>query len=67
MYFVTVIILWWLIHIFSGGEFTEEMGCLVGLFIEIIYTIIYIILFVWPVDYNWIDIFHNGINLNIKW
>lgn len=66
MYFVTASILWMLIHLFSGGEFTEELGCLVGGFIEIIYLIIYIILFVW-IDYNWIDIFHHGINLNIKW
>ena len=57
MWFPCAIILWGLIHFFSGGEFTEELGSLVGLFIEIIFTIIYIIVFVWPIDLNWVDIF----------
>lgn len=73
MYFVTAGLLWFLIDIMSGGDFTQELGALknnvtrlkedhirglVGVLAMIVYTIVYIIMFVF-VDYNWIDIFHS--------
>ncbi len=70
MYFVTVILLWLTMHLLSGGEMTEELGgALIGFPVIVIYTIIYIAIFVWPGNYNWVDIFHNGIktNFNLKW
>jgi hypothetical protein len=44
-WFVSVGIIWWLLDYFSNGEYTNELGGLIGLTIIIIYTIIYIILF----------------------
>jgi hypothetical protein len=69
MWFPCVIVLWGLIHLFSGGEFTEELGGLIGLFIEIVFTIIYFLAFVWPGDLNWIDIFSGKHHLfpHITW
>lgn len=65
MYFVCYGFIWFLLDLFSGGELTNELGGFIGLLIMFIYTIIYIILFVF-VDYNWIDIFHS-MSLNVKW
>jgi len=66
IYFVGFGIIWFFLDILSCGEWTNELGgALVGLPIIIVYTIIYVILFV-LIDYNWIDIFH-AISLNLKW
>ena len=54
---VTMQILWWVLRIISGGDLTEEMGVLIGWMIEVIWIIIYCILFFF-VDYNWIDIYN---------
>lgn len=55
MYFVTVSLLWKLIGLVTGGEWTEEIGGLVGMMICVVYTILYIIAFAfWP-DWNWSD------------
>lgn len=58
MYFVTAGLLWFVMDKISGGEFTNELGGLVGSGVMVIYTIVYIIMFVFA-DYNWIDIFHS--------
>ena len=57
MYFVTSWVLWKIIEVISGNEWTEELGGLIGVFIVVIYTIIYIIIFCIYPDWNWIDIF----------
>lgn len=64
MYFIVMIISWFLIDKFSNGELTQEIGGLIGISIQFLITIIYIILF-GLIDWNWIDIF-NGI-LTINW
>lgn len=67
MYFVSCFLLWGILHLISGGEFTQEIGAaLVGMPIIVLYTIIHIILFVW-IDYNWIDIFHSIRDGIINW
>lgn len=58
MYFATCGIIWFLLEKLSNGEFTHELGGVVGMLIIFVWTIIYVILF-WFCDYNWIDIFHN--------
>ena len=62
MYIVTIIILFYITDIFC-----ELIGISDGLIILIIYTIIYILVFVVG-DYNWIDIFHSikNFTLDIK-
>lgn len=60
-----VMILWFLIDKFSGGELTQELGSLGGIFIVIIFTILYIVLFAIYPDWNWIDILNNLNNQNI--
>jgi len=67
MYFALVLLIWFILDKLSGGELTNELGGLVGLTIVIVFTIIYIVLFCfWP-DWNWIDIFHGKINIGITW
>jgi hypothetical protein len=66
IYLISIPILWKIIDVMSNGEFVEELGTLVGYLIVIVYTIIYVILFVW-VDYNWIDIFHSIRDGVINW
>ena len=56
MYIVLVIAIWKILEVVSGGELTEELGGLVGLFITIVFTIIYIIMFVFC-GWDWTDIF----------
>jgi hypothetical protein len=45
MYVVSVIVLWKLLAWFSGRQWTEELGSLIGAFIVILFTIVYIIVF----------------------
>lgn len=44
-------------------DFKEEIGGIVGLFVSVVYTIIYILIFV-VFDNNWIDIFKS---FNLRW
>lgn len=57
MYFVTAVLLWFLMDKIGGGDYTQELGGVIGATIMVIYTIVYIVLFVIG-SYNWIDIFH---------
>lgn len=65
MYFVTMGVIWFLLHIFSGGELTQELGGLVGVLIIFVATIIYVALFVFG-GLNWMDIFHGKYNIDIS-
>jgi hypothetical protein len=65
MYIVLVIILWNLLDLISGGELTEELGSLAGLGIILVFTAIYVIMFVFC-DYNWADIFAGNYESWIK-
>jgi uncharacterized RDD family membrane protein YckC len=67
MYFVTAGLLWFIIDIIGGGDYTKELGSVIGATIMVIYTIVYIVLFVIG-SYNWIDIFHSikNFTLDIK-
>jgi len=67
MYFVTVGIIWFILGIISDGEFTEEIGgALVGFPVIVVWTIIYFILFVWPIDLNWVDLFKGTWKLKLE-
>lgn len=67
MYFVCVALFWNTLAWISDGELTEEIGGLIGIFLVIILTIVYIWLFAWgPNDWNWIDIFNGTKTFNIK-
>jgi len=68
MYFVTCGILWGILALISGGEFTEEMGgALIGMPIWFLYTIFYIVAFAfWP-DWNWADFDYNAMWAWFKW
>lgn len=67
MYAILYAVIWNIIDFASNEEFTKEMGVLVGCFFMLVYTIIYVILFVW-IDYNWIDIFNivYSFSINLK-
>jgi hypothetical protein len=50
-------IIWKILEWSTDGEWTEELGGIIGLFILVVFTIIHIFLF-GVLDWNWIDIFH---------
>lgn len=54
MYFVCVAAIWGIMEFGWKGEITQEIGGLIGMFVIIIFTIIYIIFFVLA-GYNWCD------------
>ena len=57
MYFFIAWLLWRFIDYLSDGEWTNELGTLIGLSIFIVYSIVYIVLFAfWP-DLNWVDFY----------
>ena len=61
MWFVIICVYWYVLGWLSEGEFTEELGGLIGCFGIVIITIIYVVLFVF-MEWNWSDIFR-GANL----
>jgi hypothetical protein len=65
MYIVLVIILWNLLDLISGGELTEELGSLAGLGIILVFTAIYVIMFVFC-GWDWTDIFAGNYESWIK-
>jgi hypothetical protein len=60
MYFVVIVVYWFLLDKLSAGEYTNELGGLVGLLGSAVITIIYIILF-GIMGWDWINIFR-GVN-----
>lgn len=69
MYFVCVFILWGILALISGGEYTNELGGLIGMLVVIIFTVIYIILFAIAPDWNWVDFNFNFSSIQhfFKW
>jgi hypothetical protein len=68
MFFPLSLILWWIIDKTSDSEFTQEIGGFIGVIIELLFLVVYIIVF-GVFDVNWIDIF-NGVSIpgiKIKW
>lgn len=53
IYIVLCIIIW----AFLPDDFKMEIGVLMGLCIMLVFSIIYLVLFVIYPDFNWIDIF----------
>ncbi len=67
MYVVLLFVIWGILDIMSGGEFTHEMGGLIGMSVIIIYTIVYIILFAIVPDWNWADFNYPTFTNFFKW
>jgi len=61
---IMYVVIFWIILAILGEEYTTEIGGLIGCGVIVVYTVIYVILFV-VIDYNWIDIFET-IKLNLK-
>jgi hypothetical protein len=67
MWIILVIVLWQFMDWKWEGEYTEELGSLIGLSIVLFFTVIYIIIF-GVYDNNWSDINFNGFKLpKITW
>lgn len=67
MYFVLGFVVWKILAIISGDQYTEELGGMtVGLLVLIVYTIIYIYIF-WSPTTNWSDFDYSQIKLCFKW
>jgi len=47
-------------------DFKEEIGGIIGCFVMIVYTIIYVTIFVF-IDYNWTDIFDSIAHFKFRW
>ena len=65
MFFVLAYILWWAMDKLSDGEFTNEMGALIGVCAEIVFAVFYIGVFV-VFDNNWVD-WISAFHIDIKW
>lgn len=63
MYFVTMGVIWGLLELIGQGEFTNELGGLIGMLVIFIATIVYVSVFVFS-GVDWIDIFHGKYNVN---
>ena len=55
MFFPCVSIVWWIIDKASKGEFTNELGALIGMFICIVFAIVYVVVFAFYPDLNWVE------------
>jgi hypothetical protein len=64
LYIILAILLWWTIDKLSYGEWTNELGTLIGLFVEFIFLVVYIIVF-GVFDNNWVDIFSSLKNITL--
>lgn len=67
MYVVIAFLLWQFLRIISRGQFTEELGAIIGLLIMFLFTSIYVTIFVFY-GANWID-FHWTLKMDnfFKW
>lgn len=66
MYFLCASVLWWIMDKLFDSEITEELGGLIGVFVMMIFTVVYFWLFVVG-DLNWVDIFNGASKIDIKW
>jgi hypothetical protein len=57
LFFPIMGIIWFLLDKFSNGELTNELGGCVGTLVMLLCAAIYIVLFTWIPDLNWVDIF----------
>jgi hypothetical protein len=55
--------IWFILDKAFNGEYTHEMGAILGIIVLAIYTVIYFALFV-VIDHNWIDIFQWLVDYN---
>jgi len=69
MYFVCLFLLLKILDLIGGGDLTEGLGGVtIGFPITILFTIGYIVMFVYPIDLNWIDIFKQfNFTYNFTW
>lgn len=71
MWIVLSIALWFIIDKLSDGEFTHELGAIGGCFIIIAFSILYLIVFAFYPNWNWVDIFKflkdYSYNIDFKW
>ena len=65
VFLISLPILWKIIAWGSNREFTEELGTLFGIFIMLVYSIIYIVIF-GVYDNNWSDIDFDSFKFNVK-
>lgn len=64
-YFICIAIIWFLLERYSDGEYTTELGTLVGIFILFIFSVIYVIFFGFC-GYNISEILHIGSWIKFK-
>ena len=57
--------IWFIMEWAFDGEYTQELGGLIGMFVLLVFTIIYIVIF-GVYDNNWSDINFDWIKFNIK-
>lgn len=68
MYFVCALVLWKILELISGRQFTEELGGgLIGTPIMVLFTIIYVILFAFKPDWNWSEFNYAALKTWFKW
>ena len=70
MYFPCALLLWLILNVIYGEHWTDGIGAIAGLIIEMLFTTLYIIAF-GICDYNWIDILkgtqHIFTNIQLNW
>jgi hypothetical protein len=67
MWIPCCVLIWYFVDWKWEGEYTEEWGTFIGLFILLIFTIVYVIIF-GVLDINWSDIHFSGFKLpKVTW
>ena len=64
MYIVLAILLWWVIDKASRGDFTNGLGTSVGIFLEFMFLVFYILVF-GVMDNDWMNIFSSFKNIRL--
>ena len=70
MYVILLLDIRWFMKLISDGDWMEGLGEIAWFLVQVIFTIVYIIIFVW-IDLNWIELFHSLSNtvskINFVW
>lgn len=69
MWLFLCILLWKILEAVTDGEWTEDLGGILGVIVILVFTIVHIFLF-GVLDWNWIDIFRSiggRRELHINW